>query len=164
MIIKENIKIEDFNVHGFDKVYSVYKRSEDFLSLGPEPYASREMVLSDIEYSKRNGGCYCTICCDNGVIGIIDFIPDMYEKQRGDAYINLIMIKEEYRNKNIGKTVIKIIEEWLNKEYRITNVFISVQENNTKGISFWVSLGYEVISKPELQDDGTLVLHMRKYI
>ncbi|MCQ4921538.1 GNAT family N-acetyltransferase [Tissierella carlieri] len=164
MIIKENIKIEDFNIYGFDSVYSVYKSNEDFLSLGPESHASREMILSDIEYSERNGGCYCTICCDNKVIGIIDFIPDMYEKQRGTAYINLIMVKKEYRNKNIGKKVIRIIEEWLNKEHKITSVFISVQENNTKGIEFWFSLGYEIISEPELQHDTTIVLHMRKYI
>ena len=64
MIIKENIKIEDLNIHGFDSVFSVYKSNEDFLSLGPESHASREMILSDIEYSERNGGCYCSICCD----------------------------------------------------------------------------------------------------
>jgi len=164
MIIKEDIKIEEFNIHDFDSVYSVYKSNEDFLSLGPESLASREMILNDIEYSEKNGGCYCNIYYDNKVIGIIDFIPDMYEKQRGTAYINLIMVKKEYRNKNIGKKVIMIIEEWLNKEHKVTSVFTSVQENNTKGIEFWLNLGYEIISEPELQYDATIVLHMKKYI
>lgn len=35
---------------------------------------------------------------------------------------------------------------------------------NTKGIEFWLSLGYGIISEPELQYDTTIVLHMRKYI
>ncbi|WBW97448.1 GNAT family N-acetyltransferase [Oceanirhabdus sp. W0125-5] len=164
MIIKDNIRIQDFHAHGFDSVYNVYKRNEDFLSLGPQPNATREMVLSDIEYSERNGGYYCTICCNNHVVGIIDFIPSMYKKQQDCAYINLIMIKQEYRNMNIGKAVIKVIEEWLKKEHKISSVYISVQENNTKGIDFWISQGYQVISKPELQEDTTIVLHMRKYI
>lgn len=56
MIIKDNIKIEDFHVYGFESVYSVYKSNEDFLSLGPSPNATKEMVLSDIEYSESNEG------------------------------------------------------------------------------------------------------------
>jgi ribosomal protein S18 acetylase RimI-like enzyme len=164
MIIKDNIKVEAFHVYGFDSVYSVYKSNEDFLSLGPAPNATREMVLSDIEYSECNEGCYCTICYDNNVVGIIDFIPNMYEKQQGIAYINLIMIKQEYRNMNIGKSVIETIEEWLKKKHKITSVFISVQENHTIGIEFWIKQGYEVSSEPELQEDTTIVLHMRKHI
>lgn len=123
-----------------------------------------EMILGDIEYSEKNGGFYCIICCDNIVVGIIDFIPNMYNNQQSSAYINLIMVKKEYRNNNIGKKVIRIIEEWLKEEHKITSVFISVQENNIKGIKFWLSLDYEIISEPELQYDKTIVLHMRKYI
>jgi uncharacterized cupin superfamily protein len=42
-------------------VLRVYQESEDFLSLGPVPVASMDMVMADIESSRRSGGVYCGV-------------------------------------------------------------------------------------------------------
>ena len=51
------------NYHGEQqrKHLEVYRRCEDFLALGPEPKASLEMVLADLEISRQEGGCFCGI-------------------------------------------------------------------------------------------------------
>jgi hypothetical protein len=58
LIIKDDIKIQEFKQDDFDNVLDIFKQSEDFLELGPEPYASKEMVLNDISYSQKCGSCY----------------------------------------------------------------------------------------------------------
>lgn len=162
LIIKDDIKIQEFKQDDFDNVLDIYKQSEDFLELGPEPYASKEMVLNDIDYSQKCGGCYCTIFYDANIVGIIDYISTINEKRPNDSYINLIMIKKDYRSRGLGQKVLETLEEYFIKENRISSIFISVQENNPKGIAFWIRQGYEIISGPELQEDTTVVLHMKK--
>jgi hypothetical protein len=44
-----------------EDILEVYRRCEDFLALGPEPKASLEMVLADLEISRQEGGCFCGI-------------------------------------------------------------------------------------------------------
>ena len=40
-------------------VLEAYRQSEDFLALGPNPYASPEMIAADRELSREQGGEYC---------------------------------------------------------------------------------------------------------
>jgi hypothetical protein len=66
-------------------VFEVYKRCEDFLSLGPVPKASREMVDADIRHSVEEKGTYCGIWNDKNImVGIIDFIPEI---SKGIAFL-----------------------------------------------------------------------------
>ena len=48
-------------------VLEVYRQCEDFLALGPVPTASLEMVQSDLEHSKEEGGVFCLICSANSI-------------------------------------------------------------------------------------------------
>ena len=50
--------IVDFDIPA---VLEVYRQSEDFLALGPDPHASLEMVEKDRALSRQQGEVYCGI-------------------------------------------------------------------------------------------------------
>jgi hypothetical protein len=54
MIVKMRIVTQD----DIDDLFNVYRQCEDFLALGPEPKASVEMVLEDLEHSCDSGGTF----------------------------------------------------------------------------------------------------------
>ena len=67
----------------------VYKQCEDFLTLGPVPFASMEMVQADRDHSKKENGVYCGIWNeDNKQIGVIDFIPEIFLPKIPYYFIN----------------------------------------------------------------------------
>lgn len=163
IFVTEGFTIRKIYENDVDTIFRVYKDSEDFLLLGPEPKASKDMVFKDIESSAKTGGIYCLILNkEEEEIGIVDFIPNMYKENPRYGYISLIMIKSEYRNKGYGKKVVDLIEGIMQKQHQVEKVFVSIQENNAKGIKFWERKGYKIFSEPELQPDKTIVLHMEK--
>ncbi len=54
-------------------VLEVYRQSEDFLALGPDPHASPEMVEKDRELSRQEGGVYCGIFLENPAMNLAGF-------------------------------------------------------------------------------------------
>lgn len=62
--------VKDIDVNEIDSILQVYKQCEDFLSLGPMPNASRQMVLDDLGLSKEEGDIFCGIYIDDEMIGV----------------------------------------------------------------------------------------------
>ena len=56
-----NITIQKVDRKDINSIYNVYKNCEDFLSLGPVPVASKQMILDDFKISEDEGGIYCGI-------------------------------------------------------------------------------------------------------
>ena len=87
-------------------VLDVYRQCEDFLALGPEPAASMEMVLRDIETSQREGGLFCGIFeANSSMIGVIDYVFGNFEGDPRLAFLSLLMIAAPHRNQGIGQAV-----------------------------------------------------------
>lgn len=93
-----------------DKIYDVYKNCEDFLSLGPVPTASYEMILNDLQISEDEGGIYCGIFMKDKMIGVIDFVLSNFEGNPSHSYLSLLMISANNRKQGIGKDVVKTVE------------------------------------------------------
>ena len=51
--------IKDVAEKDLRHILQVYKKCEDFLSLGPVPYASEQMVIEDLKHSEEDGGVFC---------------------------------------------------------------------------------------------------------
>jgi ribosomal protein S18 acetylase RimI-like enzyme len=96
------------------------------------------------------------------MVGILDFIPHMYQDDPRQAYISLLMISLPYRNTGLGGMVVGALEEHLAQTRGVTAMFASVQVNNPSAIRFWQRNGYWIISGPELQPDQTVVFHLQK--
>ncbi len=54
-------------------VLEVYRQSEDFLALGPDPHASPEMVAKDRELSRQEGGVFCGIFLEGTPMNLTGF-------------------------------------------------------------------------------------------
>jgi RimJ/RimL family protein N-acetyltransferase len=158
----DTLRIGRITDKDLDSSLEVYKRSEDFLSLGPVPTASMEMLLADINHSESVQGLFCGIWDESGnQVGVVDFIPD---SQHEKAILELLMISKEYRNKGIGSTIVRHLELYLKQTYGTKTIESGVQTNNEGGIRFWKRHGYHLdeIGKP--MGDGTVAYQMRKEI
>ncbi len=142
----------------------VYRECEDFLALGPVAKASAEMVQSDLETSKREGG---TVVCGiylpgEGMIGVADFVPGNFRGQSDVGYIALLMVKKSFRNRGIGRRALELVESEIRKDPRVRCIRAGVMVNNPMAIRFWRSHGYEIVSGPELLADQTTVFRLEK--
>jgi 8-oxo-dGTP pyrophosphatase MutT (NUDIX family)/ribosomal protein S18 acetylase RimI-like enzyme len=159
---------DDFSIHeirsdDLESVLAIYRVSEDFLALGPEPHASMVMVEEDIKSSHQDSGLYCGIY-DSGrrMVGVVSFIPWGFGGRKKYAYISLLMIAQPFRKQKIGSQIVSLIEEEVHRKYQATLIGTSVQVNNPKALKFWNKNGYQISGGPELQPDQTIVFHLQK--
>ncbi len=171
-------------------VLEVYRQSEDFLALGPNPHASLEMIAADRALSHAEVASeYCGLFAEDGTLqGIFDFVRSGYAGDPGCAYIELLMIAAPYRGRGLGEEAVL----WLEKELRephprppaptpsgtqsglsisieregkkpgISVLRAGVQVNNPRAIRFWQRMGFAITSGAELQADGTVCYQLKK--
>lgn len=148
-----------------EDVLEVYRQCEDFLSLGPVPCASMEMVQADLEHSRQEGGLFCGIYSpDQNMMGIIDYVLSGYQSDPGAAFLSLLMIGAPYRASGLGTQVVQDFEERVRAVGGVREIFSGVQVNNPGAIRFWGRMGYQIISGPSLLPDQTTVYGLWKAI
>lgn len=159
----KSFKIAPIAESQLSQVLSVYKLCEDFLSLGPIPKASMDMVKADMDHSKEENGLFCGIFdLKETMVGIIDFVPRMFEGKPGNAFISLIMVAKPYRNKGLGRKVTEAVINKIKEDPQVRVVLSAVQTNNERAIKFWENLGFNIIGDPEPRPDKTFVYQLRK--
>ena len=142
-------------------ILEVYRQCEDFLSLGPVPQASTQMVQDDIEHSRGEDGQYCAIRTKHGrAVGVIDFTPN--SDCRNTSFLSLLMIAAPWRNIGYGQAVVTSLEQYLKSTYQTEQIDSAVQTNNEVAIRFWRGLGYTLLEEPCRQSDGTITYRMSK--
>jgi len=165
MVIQgKNFVIQDIDEKDIDEIFEVYRQCEDFLSLGPVPYASRQMILDDFRISREEGGTFCGIFVNDVMIGVLDFVISNYDENPNNAYLSLLMISKSHRRNGIGKDVIEAVEAEILKNDSIKSILAGVQVNNPSAIAFWDNQGYKIVSSPELLPDTTVAFKLRKDI
>lgn len=141
----------------------VYRACEDFLALGPRPYASADMVLGDLALSRASGGAYHGICDGEGsLIGVADWIPTGFEENPETAFIELVMIAGHHRHSGLGSAVVAEIERRIRLDGRALRIACGVQVNNMAALRFWQRCGYRFNRPAEKQPDGTFTILLRK--
>ena len=124
-----------------------------------------EMIEKDMQISKEADGIFCGIFDgDQNMIGIVDFIPANFEGNPSHAFIELLMIAAPARRNGLGKEVVKSIEQEILREGQITAVLSAVQVNNQSAINFWTKVGYQIVSEPIPNEDGTTVYKLFKSV
>jgi ribosomal protein S18 acetylase RimI-like enzyme len=157
--------IRPIEEHDLPGVLAVYRQSQDFLALGPNPIATPEMVKQDIAHSRREGSLYCGIFNMAGqTIGVLDYLPSHFEGQPEQAFISLLMIAAPYRRRGLGQQVIRQIEAEIHKNDQIRTISTAVQVNNPQALRFWQKNGYRIVSGPEVQADRTVTYQLQKEI
>jgi len=157
----KSFKIASIAESQLSQVLSVYQQCEDFLALGPVSKASMDMVKADIDHSKEENGLFCGIFdLKDNLIGIIDFVPSMFEGKPENAFISLIMVAKPYRNKGLGRKVTEAVINKIKEDPQVRVVLSAVQTNNEQAIKFWESLGFHIIGDPEPRPDKTVVYRL----
>jgi len=160
-----SVKIRPIKETDLSGVLEVYLQCQDFLALGPDPVASLALVQQDFESSQREGGRYCGICSSDGpVIGVVDFIPEIFEGNPQNAFISLLMISAPYRQGDIGEQIIRWIEAKIKTDSQVTTIFSTVQVNNPGALRFWQKNSYQIISGLEVQADSTGTYRLQRDI
>ena len=163
LIRDDSFELRTITQEDLGAVLDVYRQCEDFLALGPEPTASMEMAVKDIESSQREGGLFCgVLSVDGEMIGVVDFVPSGFEGDPHVAFVSLLMIVPAYRNRGLGGRVVELIENEIRKNAQVRTVLTAVQVNNPEGLRFWQKNGYRVVGEPELQPDQTTTFSLRK--
>ena len=105
-------------------------------------------------YNKNQPFSNCLMLCINEPVAYIvyDYIYDRFE-------IVYIFVKEIYRKKGYGSTLLEHVIELGNK-YNIVNITLEVNTNNTPAINLYKKYGFEKISIRKnyyLSEDGILM-------
>jgi RimJ/RimL family protein N-acetyltransferase len=142
-------------------ILEVYRQNEDFLSLGPVPTASLQMVRDDIAHSRQINGFFCVVSHkESGIIGVMDFTPPPAEP--GTAVLALLMIAAPFRRLGYGKLIMEAFEKFLVNNYQTKVIEAGVMVNNPLAIRFWQRMGFSISPTPEPMPDKTTVYRMSK--
>jgi GNAT superfamily N-acetyltransferase len=159
---RSSLELHSITPDDEDSVLDVYRQCEDFLALGPEPKASLDMVLKDIETTRNEGGVFRGIFSAGRMIGVVSYIPRDFEGKPDVAFLSLLMIAAPYRRHGIGTQIVKRIEKEILRYSHITRILSGVQVNNPDALLFWQKNGYIIVGGPELLPDKTTVFHLCK--
>lgn len=144
-------------------ILEVYRQCEDFLALGPCPTASLDMIRADLELSKKEGGQFCVIQGpDGGIAGIVDFVLSGFEGNPTLAFLSLLMVAAPLRRLGLGAGAVQAVEAAIRQAGQASAIASGVQVNNPDAIRFWKRMGYQIVSGPEEQADGTTTYRLLK--
>ena len=76
-------------------------------------------------------------------LSVIDGYPDT-----DTLWLGLFLVHSKYKRKYVGTELIKALVLSL-KETDIKRIRLSVQDNNTSGLSFWKHIGFSIVAKTE---------------
>ncbi|HMN62099.1 MAG TPA: GNAT family N-acetyltransferase [Anaerolinea sp.] len=146
-----------------EAVLDLYRRCEDFLALGPQPFASREMVLADLAHSRENGGVFYGIFPGGRLAGVPDLTESGWLGAPHCACLSLLMIAREQRGLGLGARVLADVEARLRRQ-GVTRICGGVQVNNPQAVRFWQAHGFEISLQARLQEDGTTTCDIEKHL
>ena len=132
-IQEKGFVIKSVDERDMDEIFEVYRQCEDFLSLGPVPYASKQMILDDFEISREEGGSFCGIYVSGEMVGVVDFVLSNFEGNPSHAFLSLLMIAKDKRRGGLGRDIVRTVEAEILKNPSITSILSGVQVNNEPG-------------------------------
>jgi ribosomal protein S18 acetylase RimI-like enzyme len=133
LIQEDSFSVRPVGGSDLDAVLDIYRQCEDFLALGPEPRASMQMVLNDIDHSRAENGDFCGIYHPDGMMmGILDVVPRGFEGNPGHAFLSLLMIAAPFRNAGLGTRVVRALEREILKDDQIEAI-LSVRSGQQTG-------------------------------
>ncbi|UFU00081.1 GNAT family N-acetyltransferase [Radiobacillus kanasensis] len=109
------------------------KLSEEYQKQTVEFWYNQERILNDME-----SGSYTHVALVNSkVVGVIG--GAMTSSQTGEVFV--LYVDETYRYKGIGRLLLEALTKQ-QKEKGATEQWVSVQENNQRGIPFYEARGF----------------------
>lgn len=99
-----------------------------------------EKIENMVEYVKNDKAIIIGACNDEDLVGFIWLFKNINQGEQR-LHVIQIVVKEEYRNKGIGKQLMMEAEKQA-KNNDITTLELNVIEENRAAVSLYESLGY----------------------
>jgi ribosomal protein S18 acetylase RimI-like enzyme len=125
--------IRPMGINDYTQIFELWNKTE---GVGLRSIDDSEEGIQ--KFLKRNPNTCFVVELDKKIIGII---MAGHDGRRG--YIYHTTVEEEYRNKGIGKELIKTVEISLQKE-GINKIALVAFKKNERGNKFWEKNGYEL--------------------
>ncbi|MEG0775096.1 GNAT family N-acetyltransferase [Clostridium sp.] len=135
-------------------IVDVYNSNKNFLvnHMDTEK-VTYEWILEELESMKNSDFSSCKIVENTSgkIVGIIDFKIDE------DAYLSLLMVHNNYKNKGVGKLIYETLEEYL-KSVKSKSIRIDVvTDYDDKVIDFWIKHGFKKFENIKLNWTGKVL-------
>jgi ribosomal protein S18 acetylase RimI-like enzyme len=104
------------------------------------PKAEFPFTINQLENAVQTRFDSTVVLCSEEIIGFANF----YEVNEDDyCSIGNVIVKPNFRNKGIGKFLIKTMESIAVEKYNVSELHLSCFNTNTSGILLYSKLGYK---------------------
>jgi ribosomal protein S18 acetylase RimI-like enzyme len=147
-LLPVNIEIEDYMIKNIDikdlpKVLVCVNQDEESIkSLG----RGNEFTIEDIKQRYMETlvstlDFFCGIYYKKDLIGILK--GRIENKNIRELWILSYILLKEYRNNEIGSSILSEFEKYFFYSFSIDSIFVLTTENNLRGQKFWIKNQYE---------------------
>lgn len=95
---------------------------------------------------------------NNDIIGFAMYGLWINEGSSGRVWLDRFMIGENFQGNGYGKESLKYIISKITKEYKCSEIYLSIYENNTVAIAIYKKFGFEF--NGEVDRNGELVMKL----
>ncbi len=142
------VQIKNITVNELPVILKWYNNSLEFkYATGiDKPVSYKFLYLKLIETAISSEDFFAGIFLNNGSCKIVGIIKGCF-KEKNKLWINSIVLEPEYRNMGYGTEAIKLLFARLKNIKGICHAYLSVMEENKRGIDFWKKNGFTVFRK-----------------
>jgi ribosomal protein S18 acetylase RimI-like enzyme len=147
-----DVEIREIVIEDIPACVGIVPREEPWLTLGTTPEVLNAYFMERLQ----KGEGYVALLAGE-VVGFVTVKDDFLH----GGYIRRIAVKQELRGREIGRQMMRFIEEKVFKRY--ANIFVCVSSNNPMARKFYRDLGYRLAGKlPNLIQPGEVEYLLRK--
>jgi len=129
--MKVEYYITEMNLDRYDELVAFWRNTEGIWNSDDDDYDNLQRFI------QRNPGLNLMVLHEDGIIGAVKCSHD---GRRG--YLHHLAVKEEFRNRGIGRELVEECVQNLSKE-GIKKIRIFVLDSNNVTLGFWKKLGFD---------------------
>ncbi|PYG87413.1 ribosomal protein S18 acetylase RimI-like enzyme [Ruminiclostridium sufflavum DSM 19573] len=140
----DTLYIKSINKNSIGNIYSIYRNTYDFsFATGIFDLINYDQFSHQLsKFITRQEAFFLDICfkASGEAIG---FVKGSIIQDEKIGWINSLAINKLYQRNGYGQKVMELLEKYLEQHFNITRNYLSVHKNNSAGIKFWSTCGYE---------------------
>lgn len=152
-------EVESITLDNMSKYEDVFYCNNEYYMITDGRAATQSDCIETIEYSidgVSENKIHNIGFADKGepvaCLFVIEGYPDA-----DTLWIGLFLVHDKYKRKYVGTELIKALILSL-KDTNITKIRLSVQDNNSSGLSFWKHIGFSIVDKTECENHNNFTM------
>ena len=152
-------EVEYITLDNVNKYEDVFYCNNEYYMITEGRVATRSDCIETIEYTIEGiskNKFHNIGFADKGepvaCLFVIEGYPD-----NATLWIGLFLVHDKYKRKHVGTELIKDLILSL-KDTNIKQIRLSVQDNNSSGLSFWKNIGFSIVDKTESESHNNFTM------